>query len=92
MDAHTPGPWESVDRFTVRGPYAAGDPARPGFLVATLPPRAAFGDAALIAAAPDLLKVCREAIAELEDTTAFPGLDWDFYEKMRIAIASAEGY
>ena len=45
----------------------------------------------LIAAAPELLAACKEAIAELDDCCAVPSDDWDFYEKLRRAIAKADG-
>ena len=51
----TDGPWEAVDSLTVRGPFEIGNPAKPGMLIATLPPHRAAGDAQLIAATPDLL-------------------------------------
>lgn len=92
MNKHTPGPWIWANGF--KGLYGAGkdnevlDHAE--YEGMWLGPNAK-ANASLIAAAPDLLEACKEAIKELEDCLSAPSYDWDFYEKLRRAIAKAEG-
>lgn len=81
---HTPGPWEAVDRLTVRSAYVMGDRNKAGWEVARLPESALAGDSALIAAAPDLLAALRP-IAERGEISA------KVIEAARAAIAKAEG-
>lgn len=59
---HTPGPWEAVDRLTVRSAYVMGDRSKAGWEVARLPESALAGDSALISAAPDLLAALRDVV------------------------------
>lgn len=58
----SPGPWEAVDRLTVRSRFVAGDADSGGWLVASLPAHASEDDARLIAAAPELLAALTDVI------------------------------
>lgn len=93
MKAHTTGPWEAVDRLTVRGAYVAGDPLRDGSLVATLPPSCADGDAALIAEAPELLTVLKDVLRMARTMSGQFGTTGHGprFERAEAAIARAEG-
>lgn len=93
MRAHTPGPWEAVDRLTVRGSYAMGDKNNPGFLIASLPSCAWPLDSQVIAAAPELLEaatVAREALSTLI-ASGDPVVFADALAKLDAAIAKARG-
>ena len=82
----TPGPWEAVDRLTVRSAYVMGDRNKAGWEVAKLPESALNGDSALIAAAPELLAAlhdCREALRRAGANGELRVVD--------AAIAKAEG-
>lgn len=83
----SPGPWEAVDRLTVRSRFVAGDADSGGWLVASLPAHASDDDARLIAAAPDLLDALKDAVCALEVS----GKDFWATEKARAAIAKATG-
>lgn len=93
---HTPGPWEAVDRLTVRSAYSMGDKSAAGWEVARLPESALPGDAALIAAAPDLLAA---AHLGLELALGLDGMSRnnaealadEYAARIRAAIAKAEG-
>lgn len=86
---HTPGPWltdEMMPGDQYRYVFAAKGP-----IVCRVSAFAAGeANARLIAAAPDLLAACKKAIAELDDYCADHSNVWDFYEKLRSAIAKAE--
>lgn len=82
---HSPGPWEAVDRLTVRSRFVAGDADSGGWLVASLPAHASDDDARLIAAAPDLLKAAQACL--LRDDIAGDELG----DLLRAAIAKATG-
>lgn len=91
---HTPGPWEAVDRLTVRSAYVMGDRNKAGWEVARLPESALAGDSALIAAAPDLLEALREAELVLAEKLRRLGADPNVSpttHRIRAAIAKAEG-
>lgn len=88
MSGHTAGPWEAVDRLTVRSRYVAGADDGHGWLVASLPPDAAAADARLIAAAPMLLEALRELLSEAEEGISTCPLT---RAAARAAIAAATG-
>ena len=91
MSAHTPGPWEAVDRLTVRSAYLLGDKTAAGWEVATLPASALAGDSSLIAAAPDLLTALKAAVAHLSSP---PPRNEGWNRVLNVAeaaIAKAEG-
>jgi hypothetical protein len=79
---------ETVDAFRARERILLARIAELEAALGWVPTRA---NARLIAAAPDLLAACKEAITELDDCCADPSDIWDFYEKLRSAIAKAEG-
>ena len=92
---HTPGPWSTeydgsivMNRQIVSGPIAPESADREEHAA----------NAALIAAAPDLLAACKEAIAELTNArggypswNATPGRVQCALNLLRAAIARAEG-
>jgi hypothetical protein len=89
---HTPGPWEAVDRLTVRSAYVMGDRNKAGWEVARLPESALAGDSALIAAAPELLAALKDVIGWVPGSSAFfTDGSSAAVERARAAIAKAEG-
>lgn len=68
MAKHTQGPWEAVDGMRVRTRFIYGDREHTGMLVVDLPPWRAECDAALIAAAPDLLEACKMLLEEMAES------------------------
>ncbi|MBA4282219.1 hypothetical protein [Ralstonia sp.] len=92
MSAHTPGPWEAVDRFTVRSAYSMGDKSKPGWIVATLSEAALPSDSALIAAAPELLAALKDVIGWVAGPSSFhTDAPLKAVDRARAAIAKAEG-
>ena len=83
---HTPGPWEAVDRLTVRSAYVMGDRNKAGWEVARLPESALSGDSALIAAAPELLAALNDLLAY-----GFSGGADGTRARAAAAVAKAEG-
>jgi hypothetical protein len=97
MSKHTPGPWKVISEQTARE-FEVFEVAQVAHLRVT-PDRSgdtfaiagdAYADAGLIAAAPDLLSVCKELAA----SAAY----WSDYDvpvgivaRLRAAIAKAEG-
>lgn len=94
MSAHTPGPWEldhgdDGDNFTIR---ADGE-----FVTRLTKSRytddrrdpEAYANAALIAAAPDLLSSLRDVLAEIDG--GGDHFDMSAVSRARAAIARAEG-
>ena len=100
---HTPGPWQ-VDRrpysYTILSRWTSVDPGdqrevcRIADYDAEHVTEQQAIDAALIAAAPDLLEACRAALAEVNEWQAVnfrhPTLD-AASERLRWAIARAQG-
>lgn len=105
MSKHTPGPWAAkrvgLQQWWINAPfgdptighnswdglaevYGSDDWPESGRKVAE-------ANARLIAAAPDLLAACEQALVELEDSLPAPSDEWDFYDKLRLAIAKATG-
>lgn len=94
---HTPGPWKAAHnapfRWAIHGPRnewiaqtdAAFDDGSSGS------PDACEANARLIAAAPDLLAVCRAVVAGTNAKNGFVGVGSDIYMAARAAIAKAEG-
>jgi hypothetical protein len=96
MSAHTPAPWIVRDGLVCSSDiYASAIPLAGAWIDGSWQGNDAtpesIANAYLCAAAPELLAACKEAIAELDDCCAVPSDDWDFYEKLRRAIAKAEG-
>ena len=92
MDAHTKGPWEAVDSMTVRGPFEYGNHAKPGFLVAMLPTFRAQGNAALIAAAPEMLDALRKLITIADEAYTIEGVSTHpFIDEAKAIVAKATG-
>jgi len=92
MTKHTHGPWDIGLNPTIPEGQQIEAYSEDGnrvlqVIVRTFNP----DDLHLIAAAPELLRVCIQAVTELEDCCATPSDDWDFYEKLKAAIAKAEG-
>lgn len=82
---HTPGPWRIGDAgFTVFGP------PKPGALPETIAPVKNRANARLIAAAPDLLDVLAEMLADAE-ILAEPYRNEAICERARAVIARATG-
>lgn len=84
---HTPGPWSKVEDdadldgtayFSIIGP-------EPGYEFVT--GNATSADAALIAAAPELLEICQKMFAEI----VWGALDAELVEKLNAVIAKATG-
>lgn len=99
MDKHTQAPWEAVDSLTVRGLYLPGDAMANGFCVArlpvTTPDEERRANAALIAAAPELLAVALEVEQLLSAQKFAPtgiGVENALLAAARAAIAKAEGH
>ena len=93
MDRHTPGPWRAQLWGNGRGrSYTVGPDPRGGVAVARKVPNAA--DAALIAAAPDLLEALQAMVERFGDFA--PGRPFEFpadhpVVAARAAIAKATG-
>ena len=100
---HTPGPWEArrqlADGYLIK--KEGWEIRTDAYDVATWIERGApirrEGDAHLIAAAPDLLEACKNAMAEIAimDVSSLPRYDQDRYLKaiqtLSAAIAKARG-
>lgn len=90
---HTPGPWQYFDdvvrgnsgRFAVESIAHYGNNHTSVYLGSNLSNEA---DAALIAAAPDLLNVCKMAAENIEE--GYPHDASTILENLRAAIAKAE--
>lgn len=98
MTKHTPGPWwVGTGTSDQLGPVLAIVRKEESCGAAIAVIDTVTGDevsqenARLIAAAPDLLAACIQAVTELEDCCTTPSDDWDFYEKLKAAITKAEG-
>jgi len=85
---YTPGPWEAADTL-VTWPESTfrPTPQHPRFIVAqcstfcgqgvgTLPYKEACANAALFAAAPDLLAACEQVLIASEDDGDMNDIDW----------------
>ncbi len=88
MSKHTPGPWFAASEGSYK---VASVTSNTGIYADTLPEAAQIAaDARLIAAAPDLLSVCKELVA-----SAAYWSDYDvpvgIVDRLRAAIAKAEG-
>ena len=102
MSKHMPGPWEWHYRDDADAPgsvVAVGYPNHPDRPHAVaMCPRYGKQDweanARLIAAAPDMLEACREALYASVNETTYPDgpcLPRDVRDDLRAAIAKAEG-
>jgi hypothetical protein len=101
LSAHTPGPWTlrsarlsgdvGIAAGSYDGPIAeVFEELRRG----VLRPEVARANARLIAAAPDLLAACEDAVEELradENYVGDNGGEAEFLVKLRAAIAKARG-
>lgn len=94
---HTPGPWRVGDAgATVFGPKTeAPSPVRIATVTNNaIPSDAQRANARLIAAAPELLDACEEAIAEahrLNEAAGYTVFNPTAFGMMRQAIAKAQG-
>lgn len=94
--AHTPGPWNAVNNDAGTALEIWDDD---GQMIANVqpqdPPAVEHANAALIAAAPDLLAALREFTDVWDSGRSFASIDVDDIEAMRrrarAAIAKAEG-
>lgn len=92
MSKHTPGPWKA-DILAPKDLGAIGIRLTDGLVVAVarfsdnprISSQDAFANATLIAAAPDLLDACKQALGAFENGDA---IDWSDLQK---AIDKAEG-
>ena len=94
--AHTPGPWRVGNPLLGAGEYPVfADEAPAGLKMPAMADTPA--NAHLIAAAPDLLAACEDALSRLEDISEFSnGKDETIYLRaypgiLRTAIESATG-
>jgi hypothetical protein len=86
-ETHTPGPWRAIKNRN-RGFQIGGKVDRPAYFAKVADVRVSehtTADAHLIAAAPDLLEACEEALATLYDQNSELG------KKIRAAISKAKG-
>ena len=99
MSKHTPGPWEYLTETTYAGdyPYGVGHKVKMGNELLTISCHGygadeffeeAAANARLIAAAPDLLKACKEFVRKCECGEARSRRS---YAEMKAAIEKAEG-
>ena len=97
MTKHTPGPWETREHSDGSHWFVDYQQGGEGY---TLVDELSEGDARLIAAAPELLEACYQALAAMRDLAEQAGdvPEWntggDAYEAcnaIRAAIARAEG-
>ena len=97
---HTPGPWEVSeewhgDLYIDSYIEGEGDTALAKIVNNVCKTDQAEANARLIAAAPDLLEACKEALNVLEDWDDLnqpdDGPEWLFVTAMKDAIAKAQG-
>lgn len=96
MSAHTPGPWETVDRTESSRWVRAVGGATVGYATenGVITREASEANARLISAAPDLLEaltIAREYIRGLMNRHDFVWGDWSDSGLVDDAIAKAEG-
>lgn len=90
MSAHTPGPWRVG---TSEDAIDTGEPGQEFVVHADLRTERGAANAALIAAAPDLLAACEEMVRTLvvSDSKKFQADRYAAFEAARAAIAKARG-
>lgn len=93
MSKYTPGPWRVGGKekrviFAANGDVVARTAA---YGEQSETPEAESGNAALIAAAPDLLGACKSALRALKDNLEPGCMDADAIAGLEAAIAKAEG-
>ncbi|WP_334159592.1 hypothetical protein [Achromobacter insolitus] len=87
---HTPGPWHYQPGRDSRPPYVIRG-AEGGFVVVGMTAERQEADAALIAAAPELLAQAEKHLAWLSKLTDWAGADDPDLDGLRSAIAKAKG-
>jgi hypothetical protein len=98
MSAHTPRPWEAEINATTDGGWSVYAPDRSEYAaegdLVVLADYVTEADARLIAAAPDLLSLLREALARLNESRSTFGVQTvavaSLIERCEAAIAKAE--
>ena len=103
MSKHTPGPWEYLTETTYAGdyPYSVGHKVKIGNEILTISCHGygadkffeeAAANARLIAAAPELLEACKDALAFVEELDR-RGIaqEWSGEGALKAAIEKAEG-
>jgi len=92
MDSkHTPGPWKFGETPSLDGQGIAFEVDTDDFTIAHVYPAFDSGNAALIAAAPDMYEAAKAALAALSQNVVFPADIAAAKKWLSDAITKAEG-
>lgn len=99
MSKYTPGPWSVYIPGSAQSTYGIDGPAREPVVWYGKSQKdgiRSLDDASLIAAAPDLLEVCKEYVSLMAYTEPMDVDSWkawrnEHFQRVRAAIAKAEG-